>query len=241
MLHHSSRSKTVTATGVIAAVQGRALGNDQFEVLDVCFAGLPPQPERPISAQFEQDVDKGQWIALASGLELGGREDADDVRVDLLAEWLTGELGSLEVRISSPWNLIQRFSYAFGRAAALLLQDQEASGRIAALILAGNSMRQPSTLTEDTMAAVKDPKKPKKYGYDSSAYSSHPTQALNYLLSTVLPSLDVFVLPGEKDPALPTMPQQPLHAALLPDAAKYDGEGFWRTTNPAWIDYGGVK
>lgn len=85
----------VGASGVIAAVQGRALGNDQFQVLDVCFAGLPEQPERPLKSKSSEE---GQWIALVSGLELGGREDADDVRVDLLAEWLTGELGSQEVR-----------------------------------------------------------------------------------------------------------------------------------------------
>lgn len=101
-------------------------------------------------------------------------------------------------------------------------------------------MRQPSTIIDDVQTSAKS-NKPKKYGYDSSIYSSHPTQALNYFLSTVLPSLDVFVLPGEKDPALPTMPQQPLHAALIPDAAKYDSQGFWRTTNPTWIEFGGTK
>lgn len=80
--------------GVIAAVQGRALGNDQFQVIDVCFAGLPPQPERPLR---DKPSEEGKWIALASGLELGGKEDADDVRVDMLAEWLTGELAAQEV------------------------------------------------------------------------------------------------------------------------------------------------
>lgn len=88
---------------MIAAVQGRALGNDQFEVLDVCFAGLPAQAERPLKGKEESE---GQWVALASGLELGGREDADDVRVDLFSEWLTGELAGLEVRQSSFFSLI---------------------------------------------------------------------------------------------------------------------------------------
>ena len=35
-------------TGVVAAVRGRVQPNGDFEVSDVCFAGLPPQAPLPV-------------------------------------------------------------------------------------------------------------------------------------------------------------------------------------------------
>lgn len=91
-------------------------------------------------------------------------------------------------------------------------------------------MRQPvrSTGIEKTSSS----KKPKQYGYDASIYSSRPTQALNLFLSTILPTLDVTIMPGERDPAIPTLPQQPIHSALLPDACKFPADQFSCVTNP---------
>ena len=44
---------------------------------------------------------------------------------------------------------------------------------------------------------------------------------------------------GETDPTEPTMPQQPLHHALLPKSAMY--EGLTGRTNPFWCDIGGAR
>ena len=79
----------------------------------------------------------------------------------------------------------------------------------------------------------------KRYGYDASLYSDKPTASLDAFLSEVLPSLSVDLMTGETDPAGPTMPQQPLHHAMLPDAGAY--EGFSLRTNPYWCDVGGAR
>lgn len=73
----------------------------------------------------------------------------------------------------------------------------------------------------------------KRYGYDSSLYSSKPTLALDQFLSQLCPTLPVDLMPGEKDPTAPTMPQQSLHPALLPLAAGW--ENFNGRTNPWWF------
>ena len=75
------------------AALGAETSTGDFEVLEVCYAGLPPQKEQ------KPETKEGEWVAIASGLELGGAADADDMRVTLLAEWLLGELGGDEVRL----------------------------------------------------------------------------------------------------------------------------------------------
>lgn len=108
------------------------------------------------------------------------------------------------------------------------MQEQVQAAKISRLILAGNSMRQPVRGVEKSSAA----KKPKQYGYDASIYSSRPTQALNVFLTAILPNMDVTLMPGERDPAVPTLPQQPMHSALLPDACKYPSDQFTCVSNP---------
>lgn len=39
------------AAGIVAAVKGHVLPNGDFEVSDICFAGVPPQPPRPSIGQ----------------------------------------------------------------------------------------------------------------------------------------------------------------------------------------------
>lgn len=73
-----------------------------FEVADMCFAGMAPQPSSPnamngTTSTDSEDGENDPLVALVSGLELGSNEDASDYRVGLLAEWLTGEAGSDEV------------------------------------------------------------------------------------------------------------------------------------------------
>lgn len=79
--------------GVIAAVLGAENQSGDFEVVDMSFAGMPPQPGTSKDAQMQEE----SWLALASGLEFGTNEQAADYRAGLLAEWLIGESGSDEV------------------------------------------------------------------------------------------------------------------------------------------------
>lgn len=78
----------------------------------------------------------------------------------------------------------------------------------------------------------------KRYGYDASLYSSRPTASFTSFLLDVVPSLDVDVMPGDEDPTGPTLPQQPLHPALLYEASKHEGLSF--SSNPAWFEHGGI-
>lgn len=76
----------------MAALGAETVSGD-FEVLEICYAGLPSQD--PLSGDANTE---GEWVALASGLEMGGSTEVADLRTMMLAEWLLGELGDVEVR-----------------------------------------------------------------------------------------------------------------------------------------------
>lgn len=134
-------------TGTIMAVMGAENDDGDFQVVDICYAGLPPQPKLPppapapiASSSHQDDVemkasvaakDEGEWIALVSGLEMGGSSDAADLRVQLFAEWLIGELGDDE--------------------------DQQEAVKVTRLILAGNSLLRPELSVDDAKKPVRRP------------------------------------------------------------------------------------
>ncbi|BGP28569.1 DNA polymerase delta small subunit Cdc1 [Rhodotorula toruloides] len=187
-------------TGTIMAALGAEMASGDFEVFEYCFAGMPDQPP------LNPTTPEGEWVALASGMEMGTASEVADVRSELLSEWLLGEAGDDE--------------------------DQDEAVKVTRLILAGNSLAQPDVIASD------EPKK-KRYGYDSSMYTSKPTETLDAFLCELAPSISIDMMSGEKDPTEPTLPQQPLHPALLPNAAAY--EGFTGRTNPFWCDVGGAS
>ncbi|GAA6035952.1 hypothetical protein JCM8097_005182 [Rhodosporidiobolus ruineniae] len=198
-------SRGVFVTGTIMAALGAETASGDFEVFEYCYAGMPPQPGAP-KPQGDGEGEEGEWVCLASGLEMGNANEVADLRVEMLGEWLMGEAGAEE--------------------------DLDEAVKVTRLILAGNSLAQPE------LPATDEPKK-KTYGYDSSRYTSKPTDALDAFLSSLAPSLSIDVMSGPLDPCEPTLPQQPLHPALLPTAAAY--EGFTARTNPWWFDVDGAS
>jgi DNA polymerase delta subunit 2 len=79
----------------------------------------------------------------------------------------------------------------------------------------------------------------KRYGYDSSSYTSHPTATLDTLLTDLLSSgLPVHVVPGPEDPVGSTLPQQPFPRAMLRNAAMGGGKALTMETNPCWFELG---
>lgn len=80
---------------------GAETPSGDFEVLEFCYAGLPPQAPLASTSKSKdmKDDSEGEWVALISGLELGGATDSADTRTMLLAEWLVGELGDEEVSL----------------------------------------------------------------------------------------------------------------------------------------------
>ncbi|TFK90949.1 hypothetical protein K466DRAFT_542531 [Polyporus arcularius HHB13444] len=202
-------------TGVIMGALGIETNNGDFEVVDICFPGMAPQPSAglpwpaPKKSDDSMDVDgqssagADEWVALVSGLEVGAANAAEG-QVQLLAEYLAGEVGGLS--------------------------DQSQSARISRLIIAGNSLG-PIQASASTCTAEPE-RKSRKYGHDTS-FTPHPTQNLAAHLTDVSRSIPVHLLPGPSDPAATILPQQPLPRAMFGGAAHY--ATFKCESNPTYI------
>jgi DNA polymerase delta subunit 2 len=91
-------------TGVIMAALGMETPTGDFEVLDVCFAGLPPNEShatshrrgRPLNLSdciaFIDENVVDEWVALVSGLDIGSGVISEGL-LQLLVEYLSGEAG----------------------------------------------------------------------------------------------------------------------------------------------------
>ncbi|KAJ2542537.1 DNA polymerase delta small subunit Cdc1 [Coemansia sp. RSA 1822] len=76
--------KAVLASGVVAAVMGSETASGDFDVVDICFAGMAAQSERTSS----EDV----FVALVSGLN-ASVETPITLEMQVLAEYLCGAVG----------------------------------------------------------------------------------------------------------------------------------------------------
>lgn len=210
-------------TGCVLAALGTEQADGTFQVIATQYADLPRQPQRWERDDSELAVSNKKMpkpkrevsgkVAIVSGLDITGKVD-DELALDLLLEYLTGEMGG------SP--------------------DQLNATKISRLIIAGDSLSHSSPILSREDFALKKSAK-KGYGYDASAYNSSPTERLDMLLSQVLPTLPVTLLPGASDPANVALPQQPLHPALFPESRQYANppaksdesrEGLDSVTNP---------
>ena len=216
---------TMLVTGIIVAVMGTENSDGDFEVIDIKIPELPRQPERwerddadaalangrsKTSKTTKPERSKGGKIALISGLGIDG-EDSSELSLSLLSDYLLGEAGGQN--------------------------SQEFASKITRLIIAGNSLSLPALHSAADEPASK--KAAKKYGYDASAYNPAPTAHLDAFLATLLPSLPVTMIPGEADPANVSLPQQPVHAAILPHARAYSAAPPSDQTEkrePGWFD-----
>ncbi|KAI0362684.1 hypothetical protein OH77DRAFT_1585031 [Trametes cingulata] len=207
-------------TGVILGALGVETHNGDFEVVDLCYPGMAPQPSAGLGLGWpaprssdSMDVDDAsssrsspsdEWIALVSGLEIGSSNAADG-QIQMLAEYLTAEAGGSE--------------------------EQAQAARISRLIIAGNSL---GTLTGNTGALNgESERKPRRYGHDTSSFTPHPTQNLAAYLTDVCRSMPVHLLPGASDPAATILPQQPLPRAMFGGASHF--ATFACESNPAYI------
>ncbi|KAF2474718.1 uncharacterized protein BDR25DRAFT_332082 [Lindgomyces ingoldianus] len=192
-------------TGCVLAALGTEQADGSFQVIATQYADLPRQPQRwerddsaltvsgkKRSTSVGVKREKSGKVAIVSGLEITGTQD-DDMGLDLLVEFLTGEVGAHA--------------------------EQEKAAKITRLIIAGNSLSHASPILsrEDFNAR----KGKKHYGYDASSYNATPSERFDALLSDVLPSLPVTLIPGASDPANVALPQQPLHPALFPQSRQY--------------------
>ncbi|KAF6819110.1 DNA polymerase alpha/epsilon subunit B [Colletotrichum sojae] len=205
-------------TGCIIAVMGTENASGEFEVMDVKFPDIAPQPSRwSLMSPSSEDHDMSgtttrpsSKIAIVSGLSFSGSDASYALELSLLLEFLLGE--------------------------ALSPSTQSELTSISRLIIAGNSIAS-STTTGDLKTADANGKKPtttKKYGYDASAYNPLPSQLFDEFLADVLPSMPVTLMPGAQDPANASYPQQPIHSAMFPRARPYAAAPDAK--EPGWFD-----
>ena len=214
-------------TGCIIAVMGTENSSGEFEIIDIKFPDLPPQPERwSISKpSASNDNAKGDVemtdgpssrnkIAIVSGLSFSSADASYAMELNLLQEYLLGE--------------------------ALGPSDQTAAASISRLIIAGNSISAAAAATNGEDGP--NDKKNKKYGYDASSYNALPSKLFDDFVSDILPSMPVTLLPGAQDPANASYPQQAIHMAMLPSARTYCSEkpasaaSKQKDQEPGWLD-----
>ncbi|KAG8808743.1 hypothetical protein FRC17_003801 [Serendipita sp. 399] len=211
-------------TGLVVAVLGVETSTGDFQVVDICYPGAAPQKPLPAANDGTGPMEMNgtdEWIAMVSGLNVGHPSAVSDLRINMLVEYLLGETGDAS--------------------------DQEMASKVSRVIFAGDSfapinyndhdgsVEEPVTVPGE-MAPVTAKKAAKKYGYESSAFSMHPSQALAGYLTDLARSLVVHLVPGASDPSGATLPQQPLPRAMFGTARDY--ESFLCETNPCWIGAG---
>ncbi|KAH8107222.1 DNA polymerase alpha/epsilon subunit B-domain-containing protein [Cristinia sonorae] len=204
-------------TGVIMGALGMETQSGDFEVVDYCFAGMAPQdsvwPKTTVTEDMDVDVDssspsRDEWIALVSGLQVGDPSPAD-AQIELLTEFLTGELGGED--------------------------DQTKSSRISRVIIAGNSLA-PAVSVAVNPEEVQTDKKLRRYGQETTTFTTHPTENLSGNLLDIARSMPIHILPGASDPAWTILPQQPLPRAMFGGASAFST--FTSETNPTYIQIG---
>ncbi|KAJ0117185.1 dna polymerase delta small subunit [Diaporthe amygdali] len=217
-------------TGCIIAVVGTENANGDFEVIDVKFADLPPQPDRWALSEppkngangaakgkktvKSEDVEmtdamsaaSGGKIAIVSGLNFAGDDTSYALELNLLLEYLLGE--------------------------ALEPSTQAELSHISRLIIAGNSIAAANPRFGESAGEKKAAQK--KYGYDASSYNPLPSQLLDEFLAELLPSMPVTLLPGEHDPANASFPQQPIHTAMFPRSRAFAAAP--NSKEKGWLD-----
>ncbi|KAJ7734948.1 DNA polymerase alpha/epsilon subunit B-domain-containing protein [Mycena maculata] len=197
-------------TGVIIAALGIETPTGEFEVVDVCYAGMAPQPIHNVEAPEEKmavdaDPQADGWIALISGLDIGSPSPAD-AQIQMLVEYLTGEGGG-------PGNQIS-------------------AAQISRLIIAGDSLAPVVMAVKDEGLDEKE-RKGRRYGYDATTFSPHPTLNLAAHLLDVARTMPIHLLPGETDPSGVILPQQPFPRAMLGAVSSYGS--FTCETNPTYL------
>ncbi|KAL0943649.1 DNA polymerase alpha/epsilon subunit B [Colletotrichum truncatum] len=212
-------------TGCIIGVMGTENANGEFEVIDVKFPDLAPQPSRwsltsPPSDDHDMSGTPSQRpsskIAIVSGLSFSGTDASYSLELSLLLEFLLGE--------------------------ALSSSTQTDLTAISRLIIAGDSISTASAnpVLKPVDSNSKKSAITKKYGYDASAYNPLPSQLFDEFLADLLPSIPVTLMPGAQDPANASYPQQAIHSAMFPRSRPYASTpdakepGWFDTTTNPW-------
>lgn len=233
-------------TGTVVAALGRENKDGHFVVQDVGYpdgsTGAVPRevPHQPDPDPHDPTPDGPEWVALVAGLAEGApmAEQAEPtgpsalsqeaaaatatlahLRRELLAEWITGEVGSDT--------------------------DRQEASKIVRLVVAGNAFAPapqleqdgPSSAHEHTETPSSQPQSQRVPADTQMRMSA--LKDLDTFLSEISCSMPVHVQPGVLDPVPSLLPQQVVHRALLPRSSRWSG--LVRETNPAWIGLPGPQ
>jgi DNA polymerase delta subunit 2 len=199
---------------VVLALRGSADGAD-FDVTDVCFVPLGPQtplPGVPAAALPFATPD-------AAAAAVQAPPDADAKYVALVSGLQLGAPGvdPQPAALLADW----LGGHLGGRG------EQALASRVVRLIVAG-----------DTLCAL--PPAPGHVDAKAASRLAAPLREADLLLSQLAAALPVDLMPGRNDPSNAALPQQPLHACLLPHAARYIAT-LARVTNPHECALDGVR
>lgn len=200
-------------TGVVCALLGREGDKGEFEVLDVCY---PEWSDDSDSASIPRGLpitsNSRRYVALVSGLNVS-HKDSSLLNSELLVDFLSGGLGS-------------------------------SSSRIVRTIIAGNSVgRQPalfSGLSVSIEPGQSTTRTKKTAAQAAAEEANNPLKVLDALLSGLAANMEIDIMPGEKDPATYSMPQQHMLPALLPHTTRYT-ETVSMRTNPYECELEGCR
>lgn len=89
--------ETLLVSGLVAGLLGKETADGEFEVADICYAGMAPHPHPHPHPPLTQPSQKDKYVALVSGLD-ATIDQPVTLEMQLLAEFLTGNLGSSSVQ-----------------------------------------------------------------------------------------------------------------------------------------------
>jgi DNA polymerase delta subunit 2 len=195
-------------TGVVMACRGKVVQDGEFEVSETCFPAPAPQKPFPVAEKDEAPASAsspppGEYVALVSGLRVGDPRASDPKVLELLLDYLTGNLGSSV--------------------------DQRAAASVARVIIAGGALAEPEDRASlsrvggagQTASSIQN-----------AANARAQLRSLDVFLTQLAASVPVDVMPGEGDPTNQALPQQPLHPCLFPEASRFAPATFAAATNP---------
>eukprot|EP01039_Chlorochromonas_danica_P007283 gene7283-8060_t len=199
-------------TGIIVAVRGRINEQGEFHTTDSLFCydvshKLPaPQPPKSIADLLKRPpsvkLSTKRFVMFLSGLNFSSEQTSGDLPVQLLMDFLNGRLDEASAELAAS---------------------------IVRVVIAGDSLS-PSTPsnTNHIGHTSSSLNKGNKIGAMSNLVMASRT--LDLFLAQALATVPVDIMPGPKDPANLSIPQQPLHSCLLPQAARFTT--LQRVSNP---------